>query len=180
MQAAAIFHWLAKNGAALAIVTSFGALLISVFNLGWNVYRDVILKARLKVSFSATQTLQPDRPPSKPFLCLSIVNLGPGNIVCDVAYLRKRPAWMRLLGVQTLAALIYDYTDPLSFKPPFKLEVAQRAQLTFPITSDCFLDHPVLKIGICDSFGRMHWAPKADISRARSNLKRFRAELASQ
>jgi hypothetical protein len=145
-----------------------------------DLYRDVILKAGLKVSFSATQTLQPDRPPSKPFLCLSMVNLGPGNVVCDMAYLRIRPPWMRLFGIRTLATLIYDYSDPLSFKPPFKLEVAQRAQFTFPITPDCFLDRPVLKIGIRDSFGRMHWAPKSDISRARSDLKRFRADLASQ
>jgi hypothetical protein len=180
MQAASTFHWLAKNGAALAVIISFGAFLISAFTLGWNIYRDVILKARLKVSFSLSQTVQPGSPPSKPFLCLSLVNLGPGIVVCDMAYLRKRPAWLGLFGVRTLATLMYDYFDPRSFKPPFKLEVAQRAQLTFPITSDCFLDGSILKIGIRDSFGRMHWAPKNDISRARSELKAFRAGLASQ
>jgi hypothetical protein len=174
MQTVAVLHWLAKNGAALAVIISFAALLLSAFTLGWNIYRDVILKGRLKVSFSATQTIQPNRPPSEPFLCLSIVNLGPGNVVCGMAFLRKRPRWMGLFGISTLAGLIHDYSDPLCFKPPFKLEVAQQAQLTFPITPDCFLDRPVLRIGIRDSFGRMHWAPKSDIDRARKELKRLR------
>ncbi len=169
-----VASWLVKYGPEISILISLCAFLLSSFTLGWNVYRDVILKARLQVAFSATQLLQPGLPPGKPFLCLSITNLGPGNVVCNMAVAETRPSWMRLFGLRTQASIIYDYTDPLCFKPPFRLEVAQTAQLTFPITDDCFLDQPFRRVGVRDSFGRVSWAPRRDLRQARKNLRDFR------
>src|SRR5260370_19456107 len=91
-----------------------------------------------------------------------------------MSVIQTRPSWMRLFGVPTQAVIIYDFTDPLCFKPPFRLEVAQTAQLTFPITDDCFLDRPVRRIGVRDSFGRVSWAPRRDLRQARKNLHDFR------
>ena len=89
--------WLVKYGPEISILISLCAFILSSFTLGWNIYRDVILKARLPVEFSATQTLQPGRPPGKPFLCLSITNLGPGNVVCNMSVIQTRPSWMRFV-----------------------------------------------------------------------------------
>lgn len=161
---------------ALAIIFSFIALLISAFSLGWNVYRDVILKAWLRVHFSASRLIGPSGSFGDPFLALSIVNHGPGDIICGMPMIRRKPWFQGVFGESTVETLIYDYTNPISFKPPFKLAVGEQAQVTFPITDKCFLDDPVFRIGIMDSFGRLHWAPRKDIHRAREQMEEFRRQ----
>jgi hypothetical protein len=168
-----VASWLAKYGSQISVLISVCAFVISAFSLGWNVYRDVILKARLKVAFSASQIELHQGLPPRPVLLLTITNLGPGNVICNMAMLQKRPPWMQLFGLTTQAVIIHDVTDPLCFKLPFKLDVAQTAQLTFPITAD-FLDQPLLRIGVRDSFGRINWAPRRDIRQARKDLSNFR------
>jgi hypothetical protein len=174
MQARDLISWFTNYGPAFAVVSSFLALLVSVFSLGWNVYRDVILKPRLRVRFDASQLVGPDGNVGKPFLSLSIVNLGPGNVICEMPIVKNKPFYRGFLGEATIATIIHDFTNPLCAKPPFKVAVGERTQLTFPIADKCFLDDALFRIGIRDSFGRIHWAPKKQIRQARQRLKGFR------
>ena len=42
-----------------ALCISLAALLVSMFSLGWNFYRDVILKPRLKVTIKISKIFEP-------------------------------------------------------------------------------------------------------------------------
>jgi hypothetical protein len=174
MQSRHLISWLTSSGPLLAVVLSFFAVLISAFSLGWNVYRDVILKPRLKVRFSWSRLLSTVGPRGSPFLQLSIVNHGPGDAICGMPVIRNKHWVRRILGESATATLVHDFTNPICAKPPFKLAVAEEAQVTFPITNKTFLDEPIFGIGIKDSFGRVHWAPRKDIRKARKDLQEFR------
>ena len=110
----------------------------------------------------------------KPYLGLSIVNLGPGSVVCEMPVVRTKPRLRILYGRTNFGTLIHDYTNPLCAKPPFKLAVAEEAQVTVPITDISFMDGELFGICIADSFGRLHWAPMKDIYEARKRLREFR------
>jgi hypothetical protein len=174
MHASGPISWLINYGSAVAVVLSFFALLVSVFSLGWNVYRDVILKARLRVHLGITIPIHPNGKTGEQFLSLSIVNFGPAPVTCEMPIARTKPFFRRLMSETKVATLIHDYTNPMCAKPPFKLGVGEQAQVTFPIHARCFLDEELFRVGIRDSFGRIHWAPKKDVYRARQNLKEIR------
>src|SRR5206468_626278 len=109
MQSRHLISWLTSSGPLLAVVLSFFAVLISAFSLGWNVYRDVILKPRLKVRLSWTRLLDTAGPRGSPFLQLSIVNHGPGDIICGMPMIRNKRWFRRIFGESTVATLIHDY-----------------------------------------------------------------------
>jgi hypothetical protein len=100
--------------------------------------------------------------------------------------------WCRILGIAALRNNLkpllaapehreinfllaaHPHSNKCPSGPPFRLEVAQTAQRTFPIADDCFLDRPVCRVGVRDSFCRVNWAPRRDVRQARRNLHDFR------
>lgn len=159
-----MFAWfLAAHHQNLTIVLSSVAVGISLVALGWNVYRDIILKPRCQVRFRIAQRPNPTgseespRPwwslNSKkawvPYLELTVVNFGPGLLVVSAAVMRTQSAveslWAEHLGTE--------------------LEKGQKVSIGIPNLTECCLDKNPLRIGIRDSFGRVRWAPRKDLKR---------------
>ncbi len=150
---------------------SLFALLVSAISLGWNIYRDVILKARVKVRFSLSSLYNEKFKKPMDFLVLTATNFGPGRITLNMITLMEAPLWRRLLRCQKTAVMIYDYENPFSTRLPIKIEVGDKAELLIRWEKECFLGKPTTHIGLSDSFGRVHWAPAADVRKARAEYR---------
>ena len=116
--------------AELAIIISVGSAAIAAISLGWNIYRDVILKPRAAVSVSKQNIIYPGSVPSSNYICIRATNVH-------------------------------------SSKLPAKVDVGETINLFVNYDKDCFLKGDYSKIGISDSFGKTHWAPKKQLSQLR-------------
>ena len=121
---------------------SLFALLVSAISLGWNIYRDVILKARVKVRFSLSSIHSNAFEKPLDFLVLTAINFGPGRVTLNMITLMEAPLWRRLFRCPKMAVMIYDYKNPLSAKLPAKIEVGDKAELLIRWEKDCFLGKP--------------------------------------
>ena len=79
--------WLFTYAPVIALCVSIFALITGSLSLGWNIYRDVVLKPRLKVSFGIKSILVEGEQyrlseAGPPFLALQATNHGPGEVVC--------------------------------------------------------------------------------------------------
>jgi hypothetical protein len=164
----------------LTIAISTLALALSFVSLGWNIYRDIVLKPRLRVKFGFSQLLYPNNSITAPFLELSVVNLGPGDARVVAARARTRPFFLGWFDKEPLPTVIHDYTDSRCARLPAKIAVGETIAITFPIAETCLLDKPLLRrIGVEDSFGRVHWAPRKDLKTARREYAALNQQLAS-
>jgi len=148
------------------------ALFVSAFSIGWNIYRDVVLKAHLKVRFSLSELHHPTFKNPITTLILAATNFGPGQIRCCMIQLLTAPLWRRILRCPKHAVMFHDHSNPLSGKLPVSLEVGETIDLLIPYTKDCFLSRKHTHIGISDSFGRTHWVPREDVSKAKREFKK--------
>lgn len=149
---------------SLTIIISVIALLISAFSLGWNVYRDVILKPRLKVTTQISYIFHGEEKLG-PYINIQATNLGPGSIACESVHIAKKSK-LRFLGQKIMkylnkenkyAFIVHDYTNQYSSKLPRKLEVGEKMDLLFNEDKDAFLAVDPTHVGLYDSFGRQHW-----------------------
>ena len=154
----------------LAIIISFLSLLVAAFSIGWNIYRDVIMKARLRVNFMIAMISHPTFSEPLERLNISATNFGPGKIKCSMLQLKETSFWKRIIRKDKHAVLINDYTDPLSSPLPCDLDVGESATFLFKLNQDCFLLEDWTHIGVSDSFGRIHWAPKKNVSVAKKSF----------
>ncbi len=158
-----------------ALGISFLAVVIAAFSLGWNVYRDVILKPNLRVHFQVSTIVTPGHPeiPQRTFLDITSVNHGPGQIVCSMIHVRlKTSLWRRLRRKPRQGVIPGVWTNPISGKLPSTLDVGQKLVLLLPYERDCFLSTDVTKVGILDTFGRTHWAPSRNLNDARQEYRK--------
>lgn len=150
----------------LAILISVFSVFLASLALGWNVYRDVILKPRLKVRMKICFILHGDyESPSK--INIDATNFGPRKIKCTSIYAKNSTLLRRIFRRVQYAFIVHDYTDVYSTKLPCELEVGDTCNLFLDFNKGCFLSEPFTHIGISDSFGRTHWAPKKDVRKAR-------------
>jgi hypothetical protein len=153
----------------LPIVISVIALVISVGSLVWNIYREILLKPRMRVRFWFSQIIMPARV-TAPFLKLSVLNLGPGSNTVVGARVRVRPFFLSWFREENPATAIHNFNDPFCATLPAKMAPGETIMITFPIEGNRILDPKVLRIGIEDSFNRFHWAPRKDLKRARRRI----------
>src|SRR6266850_3285487 len=121
-----------------ALVVSAASLLISGLSLGWNIYREIALKARLRVSFQVSTMVHPALPTQR-YLDLSIVNHGPGRVTCDIIVVKTSSLWRKLRRTVSHGVILGDWTNPLSAKLPKTLEIGERMTLLLPYEKRCFL-----------------------------------------
>ncbi len=161
----------------LIILISVFALLISAFSLGWNVYRDVILKPRLNATIRISYIFQGERKHG-PFIDITATNLGPGPITCESVHMARKSK-MIFLGKKILklfkkdnkyAFIVHDYTNPYSSQLPKKLEVGEKLTLLFTEEKNSLLAVDPTHVGICDSFGRLHWCTKKSLKEAKKDF----------
>ena len=167
---------LAAHHENLAVTISVLAFLVSGFSLGWNIFRDVILKARVRVSFDLGQ-FRYTSGHDKRRLWLSAVNLGPGEVTLEMPIVRTQPALLAWLKKEeSLALVIHEYAVTSNSPLPAKLAVTEKMRISFPIEENCILDRNPLRIGIRDTFGRNHWASVKNLKKALRDYSRLRSQ----
>lgn len=160
------------NKELLPIIISFASIVLASLSLGWNIYRDIILKAKLKVRFMVGFVTSPVSQKPLERLVISATNFGPGKIRGTMLFLKESSLWKKLARKTKYAALIHDYTDRMSGNLPCELEIGEGRDFLLKFEKDCFLSEEWTHIGIKDSFGRIHWAPKCNVKIAREMYKK--------
>jgi hypothetical protein len=159
-----------SDGSTIAIIVSFLSLGVSAFALGWNIYRDVYLKARLRLSFRLMTVHHPTFPQPIWRYILSTTNLGPGKVKLQTLALRNYSLWKRITRKVQHAVVIHDFKNPLGGQLPCDVDVGHGMDFSFPPDKCTWLGEDYTQIGIADSFGRMHWCNKEDITEAKKKF----------
>ena len=161
---------MSKDTIAIFIISV--SILVASLSLGWNIYRDIILKAKLKVRFMVGLITHPNLKKPLDRLIISATNFGPGKIKCSMIFIKNSSIWKKIFHKTKIAVLIHDYTDPLSANFPCELDIGDCGSFFLKNNEDCFLLEDWTHIGISDSFGRIHWAPKKNIKEAKKAYKK--------
>jgi len=148
----------------IAILISIASFLLAAIALGWNIYRDVVLKPRLRVTVSKAMIGSEVMKPTDNFM-ISAVNFGPGKIRLSIIRFMQSSILKKIFKKWKHGVLIHDYRNPLSGQLPTTLDVGEKIDLIFPWDEECLCSSNPTHIGIADSFGRTHWASKKDIQK---------------
>lgn len=183
-----------------ALIVSIGSAGVSLFSLGWNIWSKFIYpKPRIRVwadvkgahlrtghvvSFLADGTYAcgfPHAEISNPAISVAATNFGPGPVKIDTA-IGKVGRWHR--GLKKGHAIIIPYNDyPHDLKAkglvsknlPRKLEAGDEIVLYFPVTDELIGNGALIALGVRDSFSRMHWASRRNMSNLRKQARALRA-----
>jgi len=151
------------NKDEIAILVSLISLGVAALALGWNIYRDIILKPKLRVSVKKA-LIAVEGFPNKNHFIISAVNFGPGIINLNIIRFMHSSLFKKIFRKWKHGVLIHDYRNPLSGQLPSKLDIGEKIDLIFP-WDDCLCKKNPTHIGIADSFGRTHWAPKKQVKK---------------
>lgn len=152
------------NEVTLALIISALSLGLAGLSLGWNIYRDIIIKPKAKITVARVILVNAfDRNTVN--LKISAVNYGPGKIRLNIIRFKKTTFMQTITRKWTHGVLFHDWENPLSGQLPSSLEVGQTLDLIFPWTDDNIFSHHPTKLGICDSFGKTHWCSNSDIKK---------------
>ena len=161
----------------LAIGISIFSILIATFSLGWNIYKDVIMKPRIKVSFAVIGFIHDSQMGGAPVIRLNAVNMGPGQLTTCMPTGKNTSLLKKITRKTEYWNINPDFNHPYCSKLPRRLDMAESIDLIFPYNENCFLKNKFTHFGIYDSFGKVHWAPKVDIERAQKQYQNdFRDE----
>lgn len=152
--------------AEIAIIISIISVTIAGLSLGWNIYRDVVLKAKIKINVGVRTIIQHGNPARPKYVNITATNHGPGSVTLSMVQMKDSSWWRWLLRKQKYAVIIHDYKNPLSGQLPHRLEVGEKLELLFHYNADCMLKEGWSHIGISDYFGRTHWAESKQVKEA--------------
>ena len=152
----------------LALIVSIASALIASLALGWNIYRDVVLKPKVLVSFSIVFIVHESLPERPEYMNITGTNFGPGAVTLSSIIARDAPSWRRMLRRVKYAFITPDYANPMSGRLPKKLEPGDKVELLLPYDAKCLLSHTFTHVGLTDFYGRSHWAPRRHMKKARA------------
>ena len=116
----------------LPIGVSVLSLSVASLALGWNVYRDVVLRARVRVKFAVVSMVTPGIGTHGHYLNITVTNHGPGQVKIDGISGRTSPLWRTLLRRPQHFIILPDHTNPLSGRLPTRLDVGETLNLLLP------------------------------------------------
>ena len=140
--------------ATLAIILSSVSAGIAGLSLGWNIYRDVVLKPRLKVKFAVRKLFTPGINQMSKFISISATNLG------------DRPTTIQKIRAKKAAEVIV--VTMLSLEIPKRLEAGEKVEFELPYNTDfceSLLGNCSL-VGLEDAFDKIHWAKRPHFKKA--------------
>ena len=162
--------------AEIAIAISVLSAVAAALSLGWNIYRDIVLKPKVKVDFAVALGCRfYERTPSEKvgtFLRIAVTNFGPGAVKVSTIHVRDTSFWKKLRGKTRRRFAIAQRKDGMGDELPKKLEVGEDISLLLPYSKNSFIGEGWTHIGVNDTFGRMHWAKKRDIDTAHKHWQR--------
>jgi hypothetical protein len=154
---------------AIPIITSIVAILISGFNFGWNIYKDAIRTPKFKVSIAIKKIIQKGHPEEGPYVFLEALNMGPIPNRIGLPFARQGWLQRKVFDRKHGSAMIYpDFSHWASTKSSTRVEVGDIATFIFPYAAKSFLSETFSEIGVSDGFGRMHWASRQELRKAKT------------
>jgi hypothetical protein len=163
----------------MAIWISLFSILIAAISLGWNIYKE-IMRPRLVINLSL----------SPPHLIISVTNLGPHKITLENRVILKY-SWAFFNG--RLKRNVYEPVDVISnnlihksvkdfvisghpasmLVTPHALDIGEKDIFKIDLKSKSFLEKKgIIKIGLLDSTGKIHWASKKDYKKIKKEYER--------
>ena len=146
-----------------ALCISLLALFVGCANVVWSVYKEISLRARVRVKFGCRLICHQTFPKPLERVILSAVNHGPGPVRLGMVVYRKSSLWRRIRRKIERGVIMHDYTDPISGRLPCKLDVGESIDIMLGTPDQMTVSEDTTGIGINDTFGRSHWALRRDI-----------------
>lgn len=139
----------------ISLLISMSSLLIAALALGWNIYRDVIMKGRVKVRFGWKAIIDGQKK-TPDMIMLSGVNHGPGKVVLRMIF-TKNTSLVRLLSRKVEYGFVKLLEQPSEYsdKLPKELDIGDELNLMFP-SSAGFASTDFTHIGLLDNFNKIH------------------------
>jgi hypothetical protein len=144
----------------LALIVSIVSVVIASLALGWNVYRDVILKPKVVVSVAVVAVIHETLPHRPQYLNITATNFGPGVVTLSSIHVKNSTLWRRILRKVQYAYITPDYTNPMSGRLPAKLETGDKVELLLPYDANCLLGREFTHVGLTDFYSRTHWTSR--------------------
>jgi hypothetical protein len=157
----------------IPMITSVLAIAISSLTLGWTIYRDAIRKPKFRVDIAVKKIVQAGHDHDGPYVFVEALNLGPIPNRIGLTFLRKNWIRRRILDRKHGSAMLYpDYHHWATTKASTRLEIGDHANFVFPYNKEAFLKDNYSQVGVADGFGRIHWASRRDLRKARQKHRR--------
>jgi hypothetical protein len=151
--------------AHVAIVISIVALVVACASLGWNIYKELSLKPRVRTSLKigvGGGDIARGRESVKKIV-VSVRNIGPGEV--NLTGMTLKPTKEQNNADSSwLPALTPPEAGGASF--PATLKAGQSTIFIFRYNKDSFLKERHVGFGLGDGYGRTHWVPTKDLRRA--------------
>jgi hypothetical protein len=150
-----------------AVVVSVISVGIAAAALGWNIYRDVLHKPRVRLSIGKRLLVGNGEPLS--VIGLSAVNHGPGPIQLRSAIIRRRYflPWKRKHNMD--GVVMHQPVVLGSEELPKILDVGDTLTLLWPWTSEGFIQAQPTGFALVDTFGRCHWVSGKNVQHMNAN-----------
>lgn len=148
-----------------ALYVSILAFCVGAFSLGWNIYRDVVLKPRLRSRINVMNPLE-DGKLGDPLIIVSGTNHGPGIITCTGIVFQFGSFWERLVRRPSTGIVNLTNGKNVGDDLPRKLDRSEEVTVVLPLTKDCLLSKRPFRVGFYDSFAKNHWVDKLSLKRA--------------
>ena len=143
----------------IAIIISLGAFIVASLSLGWNIYRDIMLKPKLKVSYRIMHGAG-GRIHGKDMIIVNATNFGPTKTKLELIVFDQASLWKRIRRKKDHGFVMHDYLNPDSWKLPCWLEVGETASYLFPVCEETNWATRFNRMGISDAFGKTHWSSR--------------------
>jgi hypothetical protein len=101
----------------VAIITSALSALVAVFALGWNVYRDVLLRPRIRVRYHIRR-IAGGLKDGQDIVFLSATNMGPSRVRLTMIHFRNTTLWGKITRKFNHGIIMHDWTDPTAWQLP--------------------------------------------------------------
>lgn len=156
-----------------ALVISILSAIVSLAGFVWNIWSKFIYpKPTVRVSFTMVQIIEANSDYIPSVLRLSATNMGPGEVSLRNALVEFRGHFYQVEGLGLLSTLdnypIHQDTTRgyLGAGFPAKVAVGEDFSAYLVPAHERLAKGDYQRIGVTDSFGRSHWAPRRDILRA--------------
>jgi hypothetical protein len=164
----------------ISLLISGFAFAISVSGFVWSIWKEFIyVKPRVQVSFQIMEVFA-SVTDVKELCVLTATNMGPGSAILYCCLARGRLNWRRrptsvgLLNPIEGNPMVLPHRGigPFADGLPFELTPGKSKSFYFPYVADCFLDQPLVRVGVQDTYGRNHWCRRTNVLTARDRYRK--------
>jgi hypothetical protein len=146
-----------RNEILTLCISSFSAL-VSMFALGWNVYRDVVIKAKIVVSIRTAYATDVGRW----YVSVNAVNIGPSDVRLSAIQVRSISGGVWPFRRYKILTLIPSKELEIEGHIPVTLKQAQTYSFLYDVIVNRADAERIVNMGFRDSYGRSFWGKRRD------------------